>query len=396
MKLKKAVICILLAILMVIPLVSCSAEPVQVAKYKDTSISTNMFSYMLSSQKAYFESMFNYTYQTTDYASIWATEIDTGDGVKRKYSDFVFEKVVDSLKMFVVVKQLCNEHKLGITDESVNNAIEAYISNDIATAGDENFLEIALADFGANLDIERDYLITTSLATVLMDYLYGEKGSMKIADSEIRKDFDENYSKIDAVYYSFYNYDKDTDKSTPKVDSGISEEAEKKHFAENFFKTNQILFSFYDTKKENTKLSAEEITAMKKNASNTFEKIESGEITYDAAKELFKDNKGVDFKSSIYNKKDDVNKDMLKAALEMKVGERRLVESDVGMYIIEKTSETEEEFKKMKSKIDLAITQDRISAEADKYYESFKAGDAEFKAVDKDSEYMAGIVFANN
>ncbi|MEG1743776.1 MAG: hypothetical protein RR246_06370, partial [Clostridia bacterium] len=61
MKLKKAVICILLAILMVIPLVSCSAQPVQVAKYKDTSISTNMFSYMLSSQKAYFESMFNYT-----------------------------------------------------------------------------------------------------------------------------------------------------------------------------------------------------------------------------------------------------------------------------------------------------------------------------------------------
>ena len=132
MRLKKKIICILMSVLMLLPLAACSDNSVTVAKYKDTSIDSSMFSYMLSSQKAYLEQMLYYYYQTTDFDSVWASEFSKDEsGNTITFGDNAFNGIVDALKMFVVVKQLCKEYGLNVTDESTVNAIEGYISEDI-------------------------------------------------------------------------------------------------------------------------------------------------------------------------------------------------------------------------------------------------------------------------
>lgn len=236
-----------MSVLMLLPLAACSDNSVTVAKYKDTSIDSSMFSYMLSSQKAYLEQMLYYYYKTTDFDSVWASEFSKDEsGNTITFGDNAFNGIVDALKMFVVVKQLCKEYGLNVTDESTVNAIEGYISEDIATAGDINFLEIALAEYGAKIGDEKDYLYTTSLTSVLLDYLYGDNGTMKIPDSDIRAEFDKNYTKVDMNMFS-YSTKNDSGTYVSRVDSDIPESELKDYFNRQYVKAEHILFYFYDT-----------------------------------------------------------------------------------------------------------------------------------------------------
>lgn len=394
MKFGKKIICVLMAVLMLLPFAACSSESAYVAKYKNVEISSNMFSYMLSSQKAYLEEMFAQYYNTTDFTSVWAQEVDDDDGSKTTYANYIYKRVIDSAKMFAVVKQMCTEYGLTITDQSTADAIEAYVSGDIAAAGDENFLNIALAEYGANLKIERDYLTTTSLASVLLEYLYGENGSLKIPDSTITKLFNEKYNKIDAVYFSYYDYDSKTEKYTEKSDASITEADEKAYFDKNYANVKNIVFYYYDTKTEK-KISDQEIKIKQTQAKELYDKIKSGELTYEKASEQNEDPGILKPEGECITTGDAIT-EIETAALDMEVGEIRLIESSVGMHILVKSATTEEQFTSAKSKINFSITKSIIDEKANAFYNGIKDGSTKFAAnTETGAEYEKPIVYTD-
>ena len=396
-----------MSVLMLLPLAACSDNSVTVAKYKDTSIDSSMFSYMLSSQKAYLEQMLYYYYKTTDFDSVWASEFSKDEsGNTITFGDNAFNGIVDALKMFVVVKQLCKEYGLNVTDESTVNAIEGYISEDIETAGDINFLEIALAEYGAKISDEKDYLYTTSLTSVLLDYLYGDNGTMKIPDSDIRAEFDKNYTKVDMNMFS-YSTKNDSGTYVSRVDSDIPESELKDYFNRQYVKAEHILFYFYDTsdKSGKTKISEADMQSKREAAAVLFEKIKNGEITFDDAKDdiskaVTKEriaNEAKDFFEKVKNGSAKLNdetkygsyqeavvysagemgEEVEKLIAELKDGESLIYNDDSCTVIIRRLATTDDDYKKEYSTIKSALSQEAFYAYLESLYPQVELNEEE-------------------
>ena len=400
MRLKKKIICILMSVLMLLPLAACSDNSVTVAKYKDTSIDSSMFSYMLSSQKAYLEQMLYYYYQTTDFDSVWASEFSKDEsGNTITFGDNAFNGIVDALKMFVIVKQLCREYGLSVTDESTVDAIEGYISEDIETAGDINFLEIALAEYGAKVSDERDYLYTTSLTSVLLDYLYGDNGTMKIPDSDIRADFDKNYTKIDMNMFS-YSEQNDSGTYVSRVDDDIPESELKDYFNGQYVKAEHILFYFYDTSDTSgeTKISEADMQSKREAAAALYEKIKNGEITFDDAKKennedpgMLTDDGGDVIEKGTLNEK---FADFEKMLFDIEIGGIEMIETDIGVHIVRRNAMSDDDFSDVKDSIAQVVTKERIANEAQSFFEKVKNGSAELDDTTTYGAYQEAVVYS--
>ncbi len=399
MRLAKKIVCIVLSVFMLLPLAACSDGTVIVAKYKDTAVDSGMLSYMLSSQKAYLEQMLYYYYSTTDFDSVWASEISKDEnGNTITYGDNAFDGIINALKMFVIVKQLCKDYGLTITDQSTIDAIEGYISEDIATAGDINFLEIALAEYGARVEDEEDYLYTTSLTSVLLDYLFGDNGTMKIPDTEIRAEFDKTYTKIDMNMFS-YTEKNSSGSYVNRSDSTLTDEELKEYFDGEYLKAEHILFYFYDTsdKTGNTKIPEAEIEAKRKKAAELFEQIQNGDISFEDAKKdnnedpgMFTESDGDVLNKGSLNEK---FKDFENSLFEMKIGDIKLVETDIGVHIVRRNEMAKEDFEDKKESIRVALTKQRIVEEANSFYEKVKSGSASLDGETKYGNYQEPFTF---
>ena len=79
---------------------------------------------------------------------------------------------------------------------------------------------------------------------------------MKIPDSDIRAEFDKNYTKVDMNMFS-YSTKNDSGTYVSRVDSDIPESELKDYFNRQYVKAEHILFYFYDTsdKSGKTKIS---------------------------------------------------------------------------------------------------------------------------------------------
>lgn len=399
MRIAKKVICLLLSLALLLPLAACSNDNITVAKYKDTTVDSGMLSYMLSSQKAYIEQMMYYYYQTTDFDAMWATEYSRDEnGNVITFADNAFDGIINALKMFVVIKQLCKEYGVTITDESTIDAIEGYVSEDAAIAGDINFLEIALAEYGATVDHERDYLYTTSLTSPLIEYLYGDNGTMKIPDSEIRAEFDKTYTKIDMNMFS-YTERNESGSYVNRVDSNITDEELKEYFDTKYVKAEHILFYFYDTSDTtgNTKISEAAMAEKREKANALFEKIKKGEISFDEAKAANNEDKGLltteggDLigKGSLNEKFTDFEN----AIFDMEIGSVSMIETDMGIHIVRRNALTDGDYTGSKENVAAAITKNRIAAEANEFFGKMKNGEAVIDAKTTYGSYQEAFLF---
>ncbi len=376
MKITKKIICLVLSLLLLLPIAACSNNSVVVANYKDTAVDSNMFSYMLSSQKAYIEQLFYYYYGITDLDSLLSEEVSKDEsGNKITYGDVFFEDIVNSLKTFVIVKQLSKEYNLSVTDESQLAQIEGYISQDAEFAGNMDFLEIALAQYGATVEDEKDYLYTTSLTSVLMDHLFGEKGSMKVPESDIRAEFDKSYTKIDMNVFSYTDSE-----GAAKIDKDITEEAIKAYFNTEYVKAEHILFYFYDKSDATgkTKIPEADMEAKRVKANELLSKIKNGEITFEDAKKdnnedpgLLTKNDGDILKKGSMNEK---FKDFEEKVFAMEIGDIELVETDIGVHIIRRNDVNEDDYSSKKTEISKAITKLSIQNEGKSLLEKLKGG----------------------
>ena len=206
MKFVRKAVVLLLAAAMLFSFCACAsgAEKTVLFSYEGTDFYSGTFSYMLSSEKAYYEQQFayiNYYYSGANLG--WSSVLDEETGMT--YADAVWESLVLNAKRMVIVNHLLKQYNLKLTDESAVSTIEGYIEQDMEDYGDGNEygLNLFYADYGVDIDMVRDYYLNNASLSVLRDYLYGDNGIQKIAADAVRESFDEQYYKVESIFFNY-------------------------------------------------------------------------------------------------------------------------------------------------------------------------------------------------
>ena len=246
MKFVRKAVVLLLAAAMLFSFCACAsgAEKTVLFSYEGTDFYSGTFSYMLSSEKAYYEQQFayiNYYYSGANLG--WSSVLDEETGMT--YADAVWESLVLNAKRMVIVNHLLKQYNLKLSDESAVSTIEGYIEQDMEDYGDGNEygLNLFYADYGVDIDMVRDYYLNNASLSVLRDYLYGDNGIQKIAADAVRESFDEQYYKVESIFFNYYT---DTGSTTLKTPEGVTDEAIAEYFKENYVKVRHILFKTVD------------------------------------------------------------------------------------------------------------------------------------------------------
>ena len=194
--------------MIVLTLTSCASEGKALFTFRGTELSTNMYSYMISSQKAYLKQLFDYYnsmaymyygtsyFPTTDFNEYLRSEQTDENGNVSTVAKITNDMIIESAKYMVVINHFCEQYGLEITDESLIADIEDVLSEDIETAGNMEYLNILLAQFGADYDIERKYMYDSAMANVLYEHLYGKGGERRLSDSVIKSEFESNFRHV--------------------------------------------------------------------------------------------------------------------------------------------------------------------------------------------------------
>ena len=401
MKFVRKAVVLLLAAAMLFSFCACAsgAEKTVLFSYEGTDFYSGTFSYMLSSEKAYYEQQFayiNYYYSGANLG--WSSVLDEETGMT--YADAVWESLVLNAKRMVIVNHLLKQYNLKLTDESAVSTIEGYIEQDMEDYGDGNEygLNLFYADYGVDIDMVRDYYLNNASLSVLRDYLYGDNGIQKIAADAVRESFDEQYYKVESIFFNYYT---DTGSTTLKTPEGVTDEAIAEYFKENYVKVRHILFKTVDDSRN--PLPDDQIAVKKAEAQELYDRIVAGETTIDDNYSKSEDGGSTTYPDGYVFTYDEMVEEFEEAAFEMEVGEYRLVETSNGWHIMCKEELEDDDIEgtsisgstKIETACKTALTKKLIGEQAAAFYEQIKSGEAEFADGGDDAAYAydAGTVF---
>jgi len=237
MKKSVRLISLIVSLVLVIGImVSCSSSSVAVMKYKDSSISANMYSYWLSTYKASFLSYYNNSLDSDAFWDSYAADNMTAE-------EYAFDKINENIKFILVGMQLYREYGLKIDSEIVS-AINSDIAEKTEFLGGRSQMNAALSEYGINIDILKEIYISEEKLYTVYDYLYGENGIEKITNEQLDKYYEDNYSRV--RYLVIYTTEKialDSD-GNPQYDSDgyvITEELTEEEKAEKKAKVDEAM-----------------------------------------------------------------------------------------------------------------------------------------------------------
>ena len=400
MKLVRKTVVLLLAAAMLLTFCACAtgAEKTVLFSYEGTDFYSGTFSYMLSSEKAYYEQQFAYiNYYYSDANLGWSSVLDEESGMT--YADAVWESLVLNAKRMVVVNHLLKQYNLALTDESAVSTIEGYIQQDMEDAGGNEYeLNLAYAEYGVDIDMVRDYYLNNASLSVLRDYLYGDNGTQKIAADAVRAAFDEQYYKVESIYFNYYT---DSNGTTLKTPEGLTDEAVAEYFKENYVKVRHILFKTIDDSRN--PLSDEQIAVKEAEAKELYDQIIAGETTFDENYSRSEDGGSTTYPDGYVFTYGEMVEEFEEAAFDMEVGEYRLVETSNGWHIMCREELEEDDIDgtsisgstNIETACETALTKQLIGEQAEAFYEQLQNGEAEFVdgGDDAEYEYDAGTVF---
>ena len=409
----KRILCFIVAALMIaLTLTSCSSEGKALFTFRGTELSTNMYSYMISSQKAYLKQLFDYynymsymyygTYyfQTTDFDEYLRSEQADENGNVSTVAEITNNMIIESAKYMVVINHLCEQYDLELTDESLIADIEDVLSEDIETAGNMEYLNILLAQFGADYDIERKYMYDSAMANVLYEHLYGKGGERRLADSIIKSEFESKFYKMDVLYYAYYSSNAETGEQSIRDVENISAEMIYDYIAPNYAKVNQILLYTIDVNTMN-KLSEDKIAAKKETIDDIYAQLQNGSITFEEAKSQISEDSGSGSVIVAKEGNDARIQNVVDAAFELNAGEYVLVESEIGYHIILREEMTQDDIpNEIKTEAAEILAKGVIDSYAEAAYEKAQNGALAFSDYsgeetrpDPYGKYSGGIVF---
>ena len=199
----KIIAAILALIMLAIPAVfctSCSEAEQKLLELKNNKISHGVYSLMTSVFKGSLAASMG---PSVSKDSFWDTVVSS-EPLKTQeemYNELVLEMAKDTL------------YKLALFDEkgltlpqSVIDAIDEEIAFwiDYDGEGSKNNFNAILGNFGANVDILREYMIMSAKIEYLVSYLYG--GGEKISDA-VRQDYlEKKYVSFKQIMIPYYSY----------------------------------------------------------------------------------------------------------------------------------------------------------------------------------------------
>jgi hypothetical protein len=199
----KRIICLLLALILVLPLCACGEKEENLMELDGVSMSMGMYRLMLSIQKGNMAYLINYHYGDYNSSEFWNTVIDKNSTTNNAYYTFAIYQKAKNLLSAVA---LFEEMKMTLPDSTVK-AIDSEMSSFVTEFGGGNrkAFESMLEGYGFTYEDLREYKIWSAKATAVANELYGKDGS-KIG-AGIKQDYlEENYYAFKQIYLAnFYN-----------------------------------------------------------------------------------------------------------------------------------------------------------------------------------------------
>ncbi len=209
----KRIISLILALSMLFAclfIAGCSGKSYQpLITYGTKSISVNMFTYLLSQAKTM--ALYTLMGQTTDAPEAWDT--DTG----KLLADYIKEDAVSTAMSVVYYAQMAEENGISLTEED-KKQIQDNLDTLVESHGSKNALNTAMASYGVNYDIIKEYFTLQLLAQKGMSFVLGENGTHPITNDDYLEYYNENFATLRHISLNNINKLADTGKTTVLTD----------------------------------------------------------------------------------------------------------------------------------------------------------------------------------
>lgn len=385
MKLKRILLrgfVLAMAICLVLPisLTSCSSRGKTLVYLDKYEISTNLYQLMLTQQKGTMAYAIHSAYGDMNSPTFWDMTVDYQTQATNE--EFYNNQIIERAKNYVCALKLYDELKSTKSDfkmpdsytECINKAIDDLIEFD--GNGSKTALNKILSDYGINVKMLREFLIMDAKANYVIDYLYGADGA-KIGE-EVKKEFYENnYVACKQIliqkFYYVYEQDKDgndiyfdPETAKPIYDTSKTPAVDKDGHAVFDENDNRVYYNddgsiAYDTKngerkvkmnesgkEEYKKYTDEELAALKQKAQELAAKAQNEDLNgFDILRRENSDDyddadatNGMMYYATnvkYFSVSSEFLDELAQTLGNMKVGEVRLLESDLSYNVIMKT-----------------------------------------------------------
>ncbi len=356
-------IVISLSLLCSVLMCGCAKKAEVIFTLDGYSVTNSEYMYWMSYYKTSFINVFSeagYIDPDEYNEEFWNTSSPDGVSLKQMTS----ERVDDSVKKVLVCQMLFDEYGLD-TEEAltaIDSAVDEKIAEDIASFGSRSSLNKELAQYGLNINSLSELYASEFRRTILLDYLYGDEGTEKVTDAERDEYYEANYSRVKHVLIDL----------------------NEKYVLEDGEKVMDPSTGYYKTEK----LTDEEKEERKKLAQTVLEKAESGEEFEKLITEYGED-EGMEYYTDGYFIKegDSYEENFIEAALGMKDGEVRLVESTYGLHIMKKYPLEEDGYTKevnanFFSGLDSLVQEQKENEKLESYFSRITTDETLHSAVD--------------
>lgn len=288
--LKKLTALLLIAV-MLIPLSACNASGTTVFEYNGEKLTSGVFSYILSENKSYFLAMYGYQ----DSAEFWNIKMDDETTLGEGY----MENIIDYAKNLVVTKALAKEYGITISDEN-KASVKKMVDECIASYGGRAKWGLYLAKFGVTIEEFTQYMEDCYLMDQVSTYVSSENGPSPIDEENLFEQFKNETSYVEHILIN-------------------------------------LEFKYKNDNGETVTMTDDEKKAKLEELNGVAEKLSSGEEKWDDWKTKNEDNGSTYFVTETSS----FLEEFKKAALEMKVGEIRVVQTSAGFHIMRRLEITE-------------------------------------------------------
>ena len=187
----------LFALIMCLPMLfSCASNDKATVMSVESgeNVSVNFLYLLTSIQKSMYSDMVN------SYGGDWETVVNEQTG--ETFSDILYDLVLNSAKSSLICEYLHdNVYGLSLTDEQ-NQSIDNQIQSMEKNYGSKELLEEQLSKYSADIETLKRYFELSIKQANLYNAFYGESGVHKIADEQIMKYFEYNYSVVTHIYFN--------------------------------------------------------------------------------------------------------------------------------------------------------------------------------------------------
>ncbi len=319
---KKTVSALLALICLFTLLCGCSEAEEYVLSYGQYGITEKQYSYWMAYYKTTFLNSF-IEYGMVEESS-YTEDFWQNDAEGQTLFDLTKQRADDYMKRLVVCMHLYDEYGIGESEdarEELHIAVDKCIAEDITGAGSRSALNNALGKYKLNISaLEEIYRIELK-KTMVEEYLYGTSGAEKLTSEEKEQYYQATYARVKHVLVN-------------TVDKYVLDDDGKKivDTSTGYYKTEKL------TDSEKAEKNALADTLYQQAQTQDFEKLI----------EEYNEDEGMTYYTDGYflTKDSSYEANFLQAALEMKEGEVRRVESAYGVHIIKKYPLQEKAYEK--------------------------------------------------